>query len=246
MASLSSQSAIVSLQPAATSSMSTLSSISTNSPHLARKHLPASDLSGIIIATLLLFSFFLILFYFIWKRRRLRLRSLNISQPNIEPFPFSRIMNLRREGGRRKIQRGEYEAGNDQARALNEKASPDIRNTIPERIGPNEPPNLPVASQTLHRRPSFVSEAQETNVSVALTERQQELRERAESMRGGISALEAALLNENIPEEQRRDAQAELQQLRSTMACFSWMEQSDWARGLVDEPPPAYNTLLGR
>jgi hypothetical protein len=65
-------------------------------------------------------------------------------------------------------------------------------------------------------------------------------------MRGGISALEGVLLSENVPEEQRRAAQAEIQQLHLTLEMLSGIEQSDWARGLVDEPPPAYNTLLGR
>ena len=111
---------------------------------------------------------------------------------------------------------------------------------------PDEPPSLLVASQPLHQRISYPSESQAHSPSIASTGRQQSLRERAESMRGGISALEEALLNENIPEEQRHAAQAELQQLRSAMAILSWMEQSDWARGLVNVPPPAYNTLLGR
>jgi hypothetical protein len=281
---VNSQSSMVSLHLAATSSISTValpSSSSTKTTALvATKHLPAAAFVGIVIAALLLFSFFLILFCFMRKRRRLRLRSLNGGYTPIEPFPFLSIMNLRRrEVGRRT--RGEYGAGNVQARASIEKASSGIWNPIPERVGPDEPPSPPVASQPLHRRTSLASsgiwnpipervgpdeppsplvasqplhrrtslasESQETNnPSVAPTERQQELRERAESMRGGISALEAILLNENIPEQQRRDAQAELQQLRSTMSWVSWMEQSDWAKGLVDEPPPAYNTLLGR
>jgi hypothetical protein len=88
-----------------------------------------------------------------------------------------------------------------------------------------------------------MSESQITSFSIGSTWRQQEVRERAESMRDGISVLEAALLNENIPEKQRRDAQTELQQLRLKMALLTWIEQSDWARGLVDELPPAYNTL---
>jgi hypothetical protein len=155
-------------------------------------------------------------------------------------------MNTKRgEVERRKRQGWKREAKNVQASASSEKSSPSLRDPVPERVRPDAPPSQLVASQSLHRQ-TYASDSQETNPSVAVTERQQELHERAESLRGGISALEAALLNENIPEEQRRDAQAELQQLRSTVAWFLWMEQSDWARGLVDEPPPAYNTLLGR
>jgi hypothetical protein len=150
----------------------------------------------------------------------------------------------RRKVGRKEAQGGDWEAGKAKVSPSIEKAFPGIRNPIPEQVGPDEPPSLLVASQLLHLQ---ASELQVTSFSIASTERQQELRERAESMRGGIeSALEAILLNENIPEEQRRDAQAELQQLQSMMALFSWMERSDWARGLIDEPPPAYNTLLGR
>jgi hypothetical protein len=156
-------------------------------------------------------------------------------------------MSLGRKFGR-KIQGRDFEIGNVQVIRTIEEAFPGIENPIPEREGPDEPPSLIVASQPLHRHTSctFTSGSQAKSSSIAPTERQQEVRERAESMRDGISALEAALLNEHIPEEQRRDAQAELQQLRSMMALFSQMEQSDWARGLVDEPPPAYNTLLGR
>jgi hypothetical protein len=104
-----------------------------------------------------------------------------------------------------------------------------IKGPISERLaGPKEPPSLLVGSQRLHREISFASESQGTNSLVApTTERQQELRNRAESMRGVIFALEAILLNHNIPEEQQHDAQAELQQLRSTMAWLSRMEQSD-------------------
>jgi hypothetical protein len=148
-------------------------------------------------------------------------------------------MNLgRRKVERRRIQGEEYESGSFQASASIEKASLDGGNLIPE-VGPDEPPSQLLGSQPLLHR-------QTTRSSTVSTERQQSLRERAESMRGGISALEEVLLNENVPEEQRRAAQAELQQLRSAMAMLYGMEQSDWARGLVDEPPPAYNTLLGR
>jgi hypothetical protein len=244
---------MVSLHLGATSLISIValpSSSSTNSaPLVARNHLLASALIGIVIAVLLLFSFFLILFYFIQKQRHLRLHPLNSSYTFIEPFPFPSviIMSLRRrEVGRRKKGR-EYEAGNVQARALIKKASPGNGNPLSERVGPDEPPGLPVGCQPLHRRTSLVSEFQETkNPSVAPTERQQELREQAESMRSGIAAFKTIRLSHNIPEEQQCDAQAELQQLRSTMVWPSRMEQSDWARGLVDKSPPAYNTLLGR
>ena len=123
---------------------------------------------------------------------------------------------------------------------LNRDPSFDRERMVP---GPDEPSRR-VARQPLHRQISYASESQATVSSIASTARQQSLRERAESMRGGISALEELLLNENVPEE-RRAARAELQQLRSAMAILSWMEQSDWARGLVDEPPPAYSILLG-
>jgi hypothetical protein len=153
-------------------------------------------------------------------------------------------VNLRRKDvTRRKTQREKFDAGNVPARAWIQAVSPSVEDPGPERVGPDEPPSQLVASRPLHRQTSYMSESQATNLSIVSTGRQQEVRERAESMRDGISALETALLNENIPEEQRRDAQAELQQLRSKMALLTWIEQSDWARGLVDEPPPAYNTL---
>jgi hypothetical protein len=82
-----------------------------------------------------------------------------------------------------------------------------------------------------------------TSISSHLTERQVELRERAESAREGISALQAILETENVPLHQLSDARAELLRLRSAMEWFLTLEQSDWARGIVDEPPPAYNTL---
>jgi hypothetical protein len=148
-------------------------------------------------------------------------------------------MNLGRgKVDRRRIQGEEYELGDAQVSASIGKAPLDVGNLTPEEVGPDEPPSQLLGSQPLHR--------QTTRSSTVSTERQQSLRERAESMRGGISALEEILLNENVPEEQRRAARAELQQLRSAMAMLYGMEQSDWARGLVDEPPPAYNTLLGR
>jgi hypothetical protein len=164
------------------------------------------------------------LFCFVRVRRRLRFLSSNSLR--IEPFAFPSILNLgRRKVERRRVQGDESESGHVQASASIGKAPLDVGNPIPEEVGPDEPPSQLLGSQPLHR---------------------QSLRERAESMRGGISALEEILLNENVPEEQRRAAQAELQQVRSAMAILSWIEQSDWARGLVDEPPPAYNTLLGR
>jgi hypothetical protein len=179
--------------------------------------------------------------------RILRRRSPNGSSQRIDPFVSSSITTLGgREVERRKRQGGKRGARNVQASASSEKSHPSLGDPEPERVGTDGPSSQLVATQTLHRQTSYASGSQETSVSVALTERQQELRERVESMRGGISALEAILLNKNIPEEQRRDAQAELRQLQLTMAWFSWMEQSDWARGLVNEPPPAYNTLLGR
>jgi hypothetical protein len=101
---------------------------------------------------------------------------------------------------------------------INLKATPKYWEPVSKQKDPAEPPNQHEASETLHRRTSYTYQSQATSPSVAPTERQQELRERAESVRGSISVLEAALLNENIPEEQRRDAQAGLQQLRSTMA----------------------------
>jgi hypothetical protein len=122
----------------------------------------------------------------------------------------------------------------------------DRERMVPEEVGPDQPPTQLVRCQPLYRQTSYASESQATRSSIVSAERQQSLRERAESMRGGISALEEALLDENIPEEKRRAAQAELQQLRSMVAMLSWMEQSDWAKGLVDEPPPAYNALIGR
>ena len=156
-------------------------------------------------------------------------------------------MNLgRTKVGRRATQDEDFETGNGQDSASIEKAFPYIGDLIPEETGPDEPPtNQLVGSLPLHPQTSYASESQATVSSIVSTERQHSLRERAECMRGGISALEE-LLNENVPEEQRRAAQVELQQLRSAMAMLSSMEQSDWARGVVDEPPPAYNTLLGR
>jgi hypothetical protein len=162
-------------------------------------------------------------------------------------FAFPGIMNSkRRDAGRRKMQRKKREAGNIQARASIEKASLGVWNVVPLELGPDEPPSQLVMSQPPHRQTSYASGSQATTSSIASTERQQSLRERAESMRGGMSALQEILLNENIPERQRRAAQAELRQLRSILVMLSMMEQSDWARGLVDEPPPAYNTLFGR
>jgi hypothetical protein len=167
-----------------------------------------------------------------------------LSYLRIRPFAFPSITNSkRRDAGSRKIQGEKREAGEVQARASIEKASLGAENSIPEEIRPEEPP---VTSQPLHRQTSYASDSQTTTSSITSTERQQSLRERAESMRGGISALEEVLINENVSEERRRAAQAELQQVRSMLAMLSWIEQSDWARGLVDEPPPAYNTLLGR
>jgi hypothetical protein len=114
---------------------------------------------------------------------------------------------------------------------------------VPE-VGPDEPPTQLVANQTLHFQTSYASKSQTTTPSIPSTKRQQSLRERAESMRGGISTLEGVLLNENVPEEQRWAAQAELQQLRLMLAILSCIEQSDWARGLIDKLPLAYNILL--
>jgi hypothetical protein len=179
----------------------------------------------------------MLVFCFVRVRRRLRFLSSNSLR--IEPFAFPSILNLgRRKAERRRVQGDEYESGHVQASTSIGKAPLDVGNSITEEVGPDERPSRLLGSQPLHR--------QTTRSSSVSTERQQSLRERAESMRGGISALEEILLNENVPEEQRRAAQAELQQVRSAMAMLSWMEQSDWARGLVDEPPPAYNALLGR
>jgi hypothetical protein len=156
-------------------------------------------------------------------------------------------MNSRRRTvERRKIREEKREAGKAQAKESIKKASPGLGNLVPGKVGSHLPPSHPLGSRALHRQTSYTSESQGTASSIASKERQQSLRERAESMRGGISALEEVLLNENVPEEQRRAAQAELQQLHSMMAMLYWLEQSDWARGLVDEPPPAYNALLGR
>jgi hypothetical protein len=220
---------------------------STNPNHAAAgRQLPVSALIGIIAAALLLSTLFLILFCFIRKRRNLRLHS---GHPRIRPFTLlpDIISSKRRDRvGRRKIHGEKCKTGEVWASSSIEKATPGLENPVPEQVGTDEHTSQLVTSQTLHRQTSYASQPRATAFSIVSTERQQSLRERAESMRGGISALEAVLLNDNIREEQRHAAQAELQQLRSTMAMLLWIEQSDWARGLVEESPPAYNTLLGR
>jgi hypothetical protein len=80
--------------------------------------------------------------------------------------------------------------------------------------------------------------------SEPLTERQIELHERAQTARDGIDALQSALSNENVSPDQMNDARVELARLRRAMEWFLLVEDSDWARGITDELPPTYESLI--
>ncbi|THU86765.1 hypothetical protein K435DRAFT_867950 [Dendrothele bispora CBS 962.96] len=70
----------------------------------------------------------------------------------------------------------------------------------------------------------------------ALTERQIQLRDETEALRDQIKILQRAVLSSNV------EVQREMARMGAHMQRLESMWNSDWARGISDDPPPHYES----
>jgi hypothetical protein len=98
---------------------------------------------------------------------------------------------------------------------------------------------------TSEKRTSATKNRGSISASIA-AERQAGLREQANAARDQLASLESVLENSALDIPMRHNLSTELARLRAGMQRLQEMEESDWARGLTDEPPPMYDALSAR
>jgi hypothetical protein len=240
--------------PNASSDSPLPSTTNSSPPQSSRRRFPTSSIAAIVCA--LTAVIFLSVALLAWRRRRERLSKL---PENWQASPFNLkymyfgwpTRNFRLKANARvspNTQENHYhnspQTNNVRKRQIRQEPGV-ATNPLPPTFDysggivlpdARDPPRPGGAGETIVPAPSVRSEP--------LTERQIELRERAQTAREGIDTLQSVLSNENVSPNQMNDARVELARLRRAMDWLLLMENSDWAQGITDESPPAYESLI--
>jgi hypothetical protein len=75
---------------------------------------------------------------------------------------------------------------------------------------------------------------------MSISERQAQIREHADAVSVQLASLQGEDTSAAAAITSMKEAREEIARLRAENMRLTELQQSDWARGLTDEPPPSY------